>query len=221
MDYAGLTVSPCQNLRMLSSEVKRDRVLNDDELRRVLKAIQKMGTPWNECFLLLILTGARLNEVAEAVWTEITLNEEVNEWLLPSARSKNSRAHLLPLSPMAVQTLKRINPLHKCPYVFSVTGKTSIVGFSKAKKRLDQIIKEDSQDKVGLEPWRFHDLRRTVATGMARLGVHPHVVEAVLNHVSGAMAGVAGIYNRHGYYNEKKEALQIWAQHIDELSQSY
>jgi len=155
------------------------------------------------------------------------LGNEKNEWIISGARTKNKRALILPLPIAAVDMIKNIKRIDKCDYLFSVTGNSSIIGFSDAKERLEahiQTIMAEENKKKGCsdrnefkEGWRLHDIRRTVATGMASLAVAPHIIEAVLNHVSGAKAGVAGVYNRHGYYDEKKHALAIWANHLGDI----
>jgi integrase len=126
-------------------------------------------------------------------------------WAIPGERTKNRRPHVVPLSPLTRDILASVESIGE--HVFSTNGRTPVVIGSKIKNRLDAAM--------AIEPWRLHDLRRTVATGMAELGVQPHIVEAVLNHVSGAKAGVAGVYNRAAYAAEKKVALERWSAHIE------
>jgi integrase len=137
------------------------------------------------------------------------LSEDLATWSIPGTRTKNRRPHFVPLAPFAQEILA---PLRKSgsdrEFMFSTTGGISPVsGFSKIKCRLDQ--------KMKIPHWRLHDLRRTAATGMAEIGVAPHIVEATLNHISGAKAGVAGTYNRATYAVEKRVALEQWAAHVD------
>jgi len=226
-DYGGLQFSPCTGLKMPEKENKRDRVLSDEEIRLMLLASDKMDEPWGDYFKLLFFTGVRRSEASAAQWSEFKLGDEKNEWIISGARTKNKRTLILPLPIAAVDMIKGIKRIDKCDYLFSVTGNSSVIGFSDAKERLEahiQNIMVEENKKAGCsnrnefkEGWRLHDIRRTVATGMASLGVAPHIVEAMLNHVSGTMAGVAGVYNRHGYYDEKKHALAIWANHLGDI----
>jgi integrase len=155
---------------------------------------------------LLILTGQRRNEVARMQWGE--LDHERRLWTLPRERVKNDRRHEVPLSPQAVaiiQSLPRIGD----QYVFTLNGKKPINGFNNDKRRID--------DLSGVSDWVFHDLRRTVASGMARLGISLGIIEKVLNHVSGSFAGIVGVYQRHEFAEEKRTALEKWADHVGQL----
>jgi integrase len=184
-------------------ESSRDRVLTDGEL----------GLIWNACLdddygailKLLILTGQRANEIAQLHWSEVHDQQIV----LPAERTKNARSHVIPLSEVA----KGILPWFRKGDRKFVFGRddTGFSGWGKAKEKLDARVAEA---KTPLEHWTVHDLRRTVATGMAELGVQPHIIEAVINHVSGHKGGVAGIYNRATYDKEKREALNLWAEHV-------
>ena len=136
-------------------------------------------------------------------WTE--LSDGI--WTIPAARTKNRRAHSLPLPRAALALLPQPNGRQ---WVFGI-GARGFSGWSAAKRALD------SRAKL-TEPYRIHDLRRSVATGLANLGVLPHVIEAVLNHVSGARAGIAGIYNRATYAKEMREALERWAEHVEAIT---
>jgi integrase len=141
-------------------------------------------------------------------WEE--LNLAAGEWIIPKERTKNSKSHLVHLSPQAIKILQAI-PRRNSPFVFTTTGATPIGGFSKAKERLDKIT-------PSIAPWRVHDLRRTAASGMAAIGVQPFIVERILNHVSGVTGGLVGVYQRHEYYQERKNALADWATCIDAVS---
>jgi integrase len=184
-------------------ESSRDRVLTDREL----------GLIWNACLdddygailKLLMLTGQRANEIGQLCWNEVH-DEQI---VLPAQRTKNARSHVIPLSEAA----KGILPWFRKGDRKFVFGRddTGFSGWGKAKEKLDARVAEA---KKPLEHWTVHDLRRTVATRMAELGVQPHIIEAVLNHVSGHKGGVAGIYNRATYDKEKREALNLWAEHV-------
>jgi integrase len=198
-------------------ERSRDRVLTDRELAVIWKALP--DSDYGAIVRLLILTGQRREEIGALRWSEVDL--EAREIALPPARTKNNRPHDVPLSDQALSILKS-RPAHAGrDLVFgdgprtrdgAVRGPASgFQGWSKSKLALDQ-----QTSSVG--PWRLHDVRRTVATRMAELGVQPHVVEAVLNHVSGHKAGVAGVYNRSSYAHEKREALYFWGKHIAALT---
>jgi integrase len=157
---------------------------------------------------LLFLTGARLGEVAGMRWSE--LDETAGMWRLPRERAKNKREHSLPLPAKARAIVLARARIENCDYVFSTTGNSSYSGFSKFKRALD------ANTRIA-NPWRMHDIRRTVASGMAALGTSPHIIEAVLNHASGTISGMAAVYNRHKYENEKRTALQMWAEHVDAI----
>jgi integrase len=183
-------------------EKARERCLSDDELGAVWRASLSLGE-YGAIVRLLILTGQRRSEIAEMTWSEIDLAAKV--WTLPAARAKNGRMHSVPLSDAALAILEN----------FSAGAGLNVfapVSFSREKAQLDaaSTIRADST----LPPWCIHDLRRTCASGMAALGVPPHVVEAVLNHKSGVIRGVASVYNRYSYAAEKRSALELWAAHV-------
>jgi integrase len=209
--------SPLEGVEAPPPVAARDRVLSDEELALVWKSSGDLGWPFAGLFRLLILTGQRRSEVASLDWSEINGAEAT--WTLPSQRSKNKKPHLVPLTEQAIAVLDEFAFEGTWPnkgLVFSVTGKTPISGFSKAKSRLDALVTKARGAELG--PWRTHDLRRTVATGLQRLGVRFEVTEAVLNHVSGARGGIAGVYQHHDWAHEKREALTAWAQHVARLA---
>jgi integrase len=156
---------------------------------------------------LLALTGQRREEVGGMRWDELDLDARL--WRIPPERTKNHRPHDVPLSGPALQILAKVIRRDR-PFVFG-EGDGPFQGWSKAKSALDKRIADAGSTPA---PWRLHDLRRTVATRMGDLGIEPHVVEAVLNHVSGTKAGVAGVYNRSLYAGEKRAALALWADHV-------
>lgn len=213
-----LSSSPLEGMESPPVPAARDRVLEDWELALVWQASGKIGNLFGPLIRLLMLTGARREEVAGVSWDE--LREAVAMWSLPAERAKNGSPLQLPLSSLAVVELSALaGKKDKWPrrgLLFTTTGKTPVSGFSKAKTRLDAKISGLHNDEA-LEPWTLHDLRRTLATGMQRLGVRFEVTEAILNHVSGSRSGVAGIYQRHDWGPEKKAALQAWSDHIERL----
>ena len=210
--------SPCAGVRLPSVERSRDRVLSDEELRLVWLAAGQIGWPFGSMVQLLILTCQRRDEVAAMRWSEISAAEQL--WTIPGARTKNGQPHQIPLSDAARDILSKLPRLAGSDLVFTTTGATPVSGYSNAKERLDRVIAElaarQVQSRNGeattIRNWRLHDLRRTVASGMARLGIAPHVIEAVLNHRSGIVSGIAAVYNRHDYHGEKQDALERWAQ---------
>jgi integrase len=176
----------------------RTRVLSGDELARIWRGCD--DDDFGRIIRLLALTAQRRNEVSRMAWAELDLDRGV--WTIPGARTKNHREHILPLPAAALALLP---PRRNRPLVFG----EGFSNWTKAKARLDA--------KAKIAPYRIHDLRRAAATGMAELGVQPHIIEAVLNHVSGHKAGVAGIYNRAAYTEPMREALQRWADHVEAL----
>ena len=216
-----ITVSPTDKIKAPAAEESRDRVLTDDEIRLACGAFESIGWPFGPIAKLLLLTGARRDEVASARWSEIDLAAKT--WTIAKERSKNGVAHEVPLSDAAVAILARLPRIgeRKDALVFSTTGKTAVSGFSKAKDQMDLVMLEALKATAGEVDaparWTFHDLRRTAASGMAGLGIAPHVVEAVLNHKSGTIKGVAAVYNRYSYAAEKREALDAWARRLDAI----
>ncbi|MEI7876008.1 MAG: site-specific integrase, partial [Alphaproteobacteria bacterium] len=152
---------------------------------------------------LLVLTGCRRDEIGSLRWSEI--NRDARLIALPGERTKNSRPHDVPLSDAALGVLDSAPRRVNRDFVFG-EGKGGFSGWSKAKAELDA--------RLPMKPWTLHDLRRTAATRMADVGIQPHVIEAVLNHVSGHKAGVAGIYNRSAYEKEKHAALDALSNYI-------
>ena len=200
--------------------VARDRTLSDNELRTVWRATGKLQPVTAAYYRLLIATGQRRNEVAAMEWGELDHADAV--WTIPAGRTKNGKAHRVPLNPHAMDALDAMagNTWPNYGYVLTTTGRTPISGFSKAKRTLDTKITETlaQDDTVGdLEPWRVHDLRRTLATGMQKLGVRLEVTEAVLNHVSGSKAGIVGIYQTYDWAIEKQEALARWSDRLRDI----
>ena len=147
---------------------------------------------------------------------------------MPPSRTKNSREHTVPLSSQVVDMISGVERITDSPFVFTTTGRTSVSGFSDGKERLDAAMLEiarkeamergNDPDAVTVAPWRIHDLRRTVASGMARLGIGVAVAEKVMNHVSGTFAGIVGVYQRHDFLAEKRHALNLWASHVASLT---
>lgn len=203
-----LDQSPVEAIKLPSKENDRDRVLNLGEIKSFWISCDKMGYPWGPIFQLLLLTGARLKEVSQASWSEISISDRTLD--LPGSRTKNERAHQIQLS---VQTLKILLSLPKVEgqdFLFSTNGKSPVSGFSKVKKRLDMLC--------GVTNWRFHDLRRSFATHSSeKLSVSPVIVDKILNHRTGQVRGVTAVYQRGEYLAERREALQKWGDYIERL----
>jgi integrase len=212
-----ITIPPTDRIRAPHPEMKRDRVLSGEELRCFLRGLEAERSIFGALLRILLLTGQRRSEVAGMLWSELhDLKNDSACWQIPGQRTKNKQSHLVPLSP-AVRDLILGIP-HVGDLVFTTTGKTPVSGFGKVKARIDSHI-DDLRRRDGLEPmppWTFHDLRRTMVTTMnEKFGIAPHVVEAVVNHMSGlAKAGVAGVYNRALYLQDRTIALQRWAEHV-------
>jgi integrase len=179
-----LKQNPCVGVHRPETPPARDRVLTDQELAKFWAACDLATKPFGHLLRLLLLTGCRLNEVAGMRRSE--LSGDLLTWTLPGERTKNHRVHVVPLSKIAKDLLADVGS--DGDIIFTTNGKTPVSGWSKTKKGLDHLM--------NIPAWRLHDLRRTAATGMAEIGIAPHIIEAVLNHISGAKAGVAGIYNR-------------------------
>jgi integrase len=207
-----VAVSPCAGLKAPASEESRDRVLSDDEIRLLWAAADKIGYPFGPFTKLLVLTGQRREEVAAVSAPELYLSEQL--WSIPKKRAKNKRPHDVPLSDASLAVISVLPRISGKPaYLFTHTGVTPISGFSKARRALIAKMSE-AADGAEIEHFTFHDLRRTAASGMAKLGIAPHVIEAVLNHQSGVIRGVARVYNRHAYDKERREALDLWARYV-------
>lgn len=205
--------NPAAGIPKPAKETKRDRLLSDDELQLIWHAADVEGFPFGDIVKVLILTAQRRQEVAGALWAEF--NIKARSWVLPGARTKNKLQHLVPLSDEVLAVLAELPRYEGGAYLFGNAGRTAFSGFSAAKKRIEERVAELAEDDV--PTWTLHDLRRTAATSMGRLGVEPHVIEAILNHVSGSKGGVAGIYNHYAYEKEKREALERWARHVERL----
>ena len=204
--------SPCPGVSaVLPRQPKpRERTLSDTELAALLKAAAT-DDPSDRAVWVLALTGARRTEVGGMRRTE--LDPEMRTWTIPAERSKNHRAHVVPLSTQAWEIIDLRPRIDGCDLVFTTLGRHPINGWDKAKKRLSK--------KAGLveESWRIHDLRRTVASGLQRkqFKVRTEVIERALNHRSGTFRGVIGIYQTDPLEDEVRTALQKWADHVEEL----
>lgn len=199
-----LSINPFTNLPVTPTE-RRERVLTDDELAAIWRATE-CGGPFNGIVRLLILTGQRRDEVAGMPWAE--LSGGFSTWTIPASRAKNGATHVVPLSRPAQDLLRGLPQFSELVFP-GLRGPFN--GWSKAKAALDV--------KSGVTDWRLHDLRRTAATGLQRLGVRLEVTEQVLNHISGSRAGIVGVYQRHDFASEKRAALEAWGAHVMRIAE--
>ena len=219
---------PAAHVEKPTPEVRRDRVLSDAELAGVWRAAESLGDTFGVGVRLLIATGARREEIFAARWAEVDV--EPPSLRLPPERNKVKEPRLIPLSPLAVGILAALPRLGA--FVVSVRGDKPYTNIGHAKAALDlAIARRRAAARLGRElrpeelptaddflpAWRLHDLRRSVATGLQRLGVRLEAIEAVLGHVSGSRAGIVGVYQRHRFEAEAREALAAWAAHLQRL----
>ena len=200
-----IATSPAEKIKAPTAERSRDRTLAAAELAAVWNATSNLAPPFDAYVQLLILTGQRLSEVAGVRWTEFDLVR--GEWTIPASRAKNGSSHIVHLPPAAVDLLATTPRFLGSDYVFTTTGRSPISGFSKMKAKLDQTS--------GITNWTIHDLRRTFATiGTGDLGIDPVVMDKILNHRTGVVKGVAAVYQRAAYLEQRKAAMTIWADYI-------
>jgi integrase len=226
-------VNPFADLPVSKGIAKRERVLSDEEIGEIWRAAGRLTAPYGAIIRLLMLTGQRRGEVAGMSWGEIS--EDLATWSMPGERTKNGAPHMVPLSAPARDLLEASLPGHEGDTSRAIEGRraketlvlpgalgTPFAGWSKAKAALDKAVMDThaktsanaGTNPAPLAPWSVHDLRRTVATGLQRLGVRLEVTEAVLNHISGSRGGIAGVYQRHDWAAEKRAALDAWAAHV-------
>jgi integrase len=199
----------------------RDRVLSDEEIKAFWQAASELNWPFSSVFKVLLLTGQRREEVSGLRWREVDL--DAGQWTIAKERCKNGKAHTVDLHPEAIALLDpigddaapRLMKDTKSDLIYSTTGRTPVSGFSKVKARIDTRMQAILGDKF--QPWHTHDLRRTAASGMAALVFQPHIIERVLNHVSGAQGGLVSVYQRHEYRQERKAAIMAWGDHLMQL----
>jgi integrase len=193
--------SPARSIRKPVKEKSRERVLDDAELKTTWEAAHAAGNPAGALIKLLILSGARRNEMTELSRGEVTADSIE----LPGDRTKNGMPHTIPITPM----------IHRVIDALPSTGRFVLNG-------TDRPFGDHSGAKEKITPaipqWTLHDLRRSFASGLQRLGIAPHIVELALNHRSGTFSGVAGIYQRHRYAKEVREAFELWSRHIEALT---
>ena len=195
---------PMAGLARPKAKKSRERVLTDAELVEVWRGAEGLG-PFGTVVRMLILTGARKEEIGQLAWNEVH-GDAIH---LEGSRTKNGNAHIIPLSTPAKALLAAVPRVAGCDYLFTVDGKKTITGWSRAKAKLDAAC--------GVQDWRIHDLRRSTATGMQKLKVPLPVTEAILGHTGGSRAGIVKVYQVHDYCDEKRGALEAWGAHVQDL----
>src|SRR5690349_16381664 len=205
---AVIDFSPAEGLSTGYRETSRDRVLTDQELAAVILGARQMPHPYGGMVELLALTGQRREEVTQLRWHE--LDEQARTWTIPGSRTKNKKAHIVHLSEPVWGVIARAPG---DDLVFGTSRGKRFQAFAKGKRALDK--------RCGITGWRLHDLRRTIVSGMARLGVAPHVADKILNHQGGTISGVAAVYQRHDFLAERKEALDRWGAHVEQIVRGF
>ena len=197
-----LIENPFATLPPIGERPKRERVLSDTELAAIWRAAEATPAPFGHFVRIAILTGQRKSEIASMAWDEVS--DDFDTWTVPAARSKNGKPHLVPLAEPVCAILRGLPRSGKL--VLPGDTARAFQGWSHAKAKLNVA--------AGISDWRIHDLRRTLATGLQRLGVRLEVTESVLGHIAGSRAGIIGIYQRHEWAGEKRAALEAWTSHL-------
>ncbi len=197
--------SPADGVPSQWRATSRDRVLTDPELAAIIVAARQMPRPFSGIIEFLALTGQRREEVAQLRWSE--MDDGLETWCIPASRTKNGKAHIVHLSKQARNVASQQS--RTGAFVFATNGARPFQDFANAKRTLDNLS--------GVHDWWLHDLRRTIVSGMARMGVPPHIADKILNHQSGTISGVAAVYQRHEFLAERSEALDRWGDHLDEI----
>ena len=205
---AVIEASPAEGLSTDHREVSRDRVLTDNELAAIVVAARKMPWPYGGIVEFLALTGQRREEVVQA--SPVEIDPEARTWCIAAHRTKNCKAHIVHLSEPAWAV---ISGHLTGRYIFPTSTGHHFQAYSTSKRALDELSSTTG--------WRLHDLRRTIVSGMARMGIPPHVADKILNHQSGTISGVAAVYQRHDFLAERKDALDRWGAHVTELVRQF
>jgi len=220
IDRSVLDQSPCARVKSPSAEVSRERVLSNHELRLLWKATENLGYPYGSFTQLLLLTAQRRDEVSGLRRSEL---KSQDLWTISGSRTKNGLEHDVPLAPWTSAIVAAAPCIGTSKdFIFTVNGEAPISGYSGAKRKLETWMRDlggegGNASTPEISRWTFHDLRRTTASGMARLGIPVHLIEAVLNHTGGEISGVSAVYNRYKYLDEKRWALESWAEHVRQV----
>jgi integrase len=218
-----LKSSPMQGMKAPGKDRDRDRFLDDAEVRWFWRGCDKLGWPFGPLFQLLLLTGQRRDEVAGMERPEFDLDKRM--WIIPPERMKRTLEQQVHLSEATLAVLRPLLARRRASkrLIFTTTGETSVSGFSRAKRRLAAAMVKLKREELGprkagaIAQWRLHDLRRTVASGMAGLRVAPHVIDRILAHKEGVIRGIGRVYNRYEYLEEREQALEAWGRYVEHL----
>lgn len=207
----GLESSPCDRLKpkaLIGEKQSRNRVLADDELRAAWEVAETTSYPYGPLFRLLILTGQRKSEVAEARWSEFDFEKKL--WIIPADRMKADAAHVVPLNDDTVRLIKSLPRFNNGDFLFSTTfGRKPVNGFGNAKVRFDVAMKAELGKAI--PNWVIHDLRRTVRTHLSALPIGDLVRELIIGHTK---PGLHKVYDQCAYLDEKRHGLDLWAQRL-------
>lgn len=226
IEHDGLDSSPMFGLKKPFKEEKRTRVLAEWEIALLWSVLPALAWQFAMLMRILILTGQRLREVAGIRWEEIDLDRK--EWIIPGNRTKNKLMHLVPIAPVLERLLTTIepDPRRRRGLLLTTNGRTPVSGFSKSKTEMDELIaaelaKGKWRDRGPFAPWVRHDTRRTLSTMCGEMDVPIAHAEAVLNHVSGTLSGVAGTYWLYKYAKEKRRALDKWEKRLGRIMRKH
>lgn len=211
----GLAANPCIGAGKPAKPKPRARALSDSELRALWKILGDQAEPWCSAVRLLVLTGQRRSEVFDADRREFDLEQGI--WAIPAERAKNGQEHIVPLAPSTIEIVAALPIIEGSDKLFPAHGNNanSPSGISKATGRIRAALESELSRPV--PHWTLHDLRRTVATGLQKLGVRFEVTEAVLNHKGKSGSGIAAVYQRYDWKDEKRLALEAWASALERL----
>jgi integrase len=211
-----LSTSPMGAVGKPFPEGERTRILSKKELVALASVLSAIPRQFAALYLLLLLTGQRLREVAGMRWEEI--DPVANEWLIPARRTKNKRAHIVPLSPQVRRIIEDLDwPESGVGFVLTTTGISAISGFSKLKRDIDALLATSPLFNTPMVAWVVHDMRRTFRTGCSELQIRSEHAEAAMNHVSGALGGINRVYDVYEYRKEKRLVLNRWATHVESV----
>lgn len=209
VERGDLERNPVEGMKSPKPVKARERTLNSSELRSVLLAAGGLNEPFASLVRVLAISGQRLGEVSGMAWSELDQTQRI--WTIPGSRTKNSVTHSVPINDVFARELADLagtGPWPKSGLVFTTNGTSPVSDFSGMKRRLDAIALR--QNGSSIPPWRLHDLRRSFVTNLQKLDVRWEVIEALLNHVGTAKGGVAGVSQRHDWFEEKIFAMRLW-----------
>jgi integrase len=206
-----LAANPFRGIERAGREAPRERVLSDTELGAIWCACGGLNATAAGFVRMLMLTLQRREEVAGMHWTELDNGADPAVWTVPPQRAKNGRGHIVHLTEPARAIIRDMPRIVGNPFVFVAPRGGSLAGFSRTKYRIDTALVKAGTPVID---WCFHDFRRSGVTALASMGFPPHVADKLLNHVTGAIRGVAAVYQRHEFLNERKAALDAWAAHV-------